>query len=295
MKYFSNRIYHLRLLNLNYLKSLILGLFLLPILAYTQDLGLVSKVSLTYKVGHYNFGETGHYQTEEITEFIRTSNNQFLRHFISIDKHFIKDSVLQQNNFSISDTLKNRTGPYFSIGDFKNLVDNLNKTKNNFQKEEIGPFLPKIKKAEILSQAKLNEQEFYFTDDETGKIDESGRELIKKIKSYDSLDRFLEEKKPDLEYVKVVVDVWKSLLITFYEKEDTIKFYLPFYDLLGQPFEKFKNKKDKTEKRFINIEVNKILSNLVPSHSLTQKAISIESLKEDYINWYIDRLSHRKP
>ena len=168
------------------------------------------------------------------------------------------------------------------------MLDNLNNSKDNFDKENILPFLSTISTQEVLAVAKKYGKDYWFIDDENGKVDEFGRERIKKIKNFYLLDTFLLKQKPSLEYEMFVTDAWNNLTISFYEQKDTTKYSFQFYTLLGQPFSKTINNEYSNRKRFINSEVNNLLTKILPSNSFTKKAIGYSALKEKYILWFID-------
>jgi hypothetical protein len=263
-------------------------LILLPFSAQAQDLTKVKRVSFKHTVGHYNFGDTGHYEKEEITEFVPISKNKFSRSAFIITKRYIANPETKENNLSISDTTTSKSDKYFAIAVFQSLVENLNRTKDNFKKENILPFLSTINKTEILSVAKNHDKDFWFIDDKNGKVDEVGKERIKKIKQFHFIDSFLIKQRPSLENEMVVIDAWNNLTISFCEQSDTTKYRFQFYELLGQPFSKTINNDFSHKKRFINSEVNNLLTKILPRNSFTEKAIRFDSLKDKYILWYID-------
>jgi hypothetical protein len=110
---------------------------------------------------------------------------------------------------------------------------------------------------------------------------------IKKIKRLYLIDTFLLLRKPSLEYEMVVMDAWNSLTISFCEQTDTIKYSFQFYELLGQPFSKTVNNDYSHRVRFVNSDVNGLLTKILPRNSLTAKAIGFDRLKEEYIAWFI--------
>ena len=199
-------------------------LILFPFASHGQDLTKVKKISFRYTVGHYNFGDTGRYEREEITEFVPVSKNSLLRSTYTITKRYVPNPETKENNLSVKDTISNKSDKSLSLSAFQDLLDNLNKTKDNFKKENLFPFLSTISKKEILSVAKKHDKSYWFFDDENGRVDKFGRERIKKIKRLYLIDSFLLLRKPSLEYEMVVMDAWNSLTISFCEQTDTIKY-----------------------------------------------------------------------
>ena len=262
-------------------------LILFPFASHGQDLTRVKKISFRYTVGHYNFGDTGRYEREEIAEFIPVSKNGLSRSTYTITKRYIPNPETKANNLSVKDTISNKSDKSFSFSVFQVLLSNLNETKDNFKKENLFQFLSTINKKQILSVAKKNDKSYCFIDDENGRVDKFGQERIKKIKHLYLIDSFLLLRKPSLEFETVVVDAWNSLTITLFEQIDTIKYSFQFYELLGQPFSKTINSDYTNRVRFINSDVNGLLTKILPHNSLTAKAIGFDRLKEEYILWFI--------
>lgn len=263
-------------------------LILFPFSTQAQDLTKVEKISFRYTIGHYNFGDTGRYEREELIEFIPESKTRFSRSSFAITKRYIPNTETKENNLSVRDTISYKSDKSFSQSTFQNLLDNLNKTKDNFKKENLVPFLSTITKKEILSITKKHDNDFWFTDDENGRLDKYGRERIKKIKQLYLIDSFLLLRKPSLEYEMVVMDAWNNLTISFFEQTDTVKYRFQFYELFGQPFSKTINNDYSHRTRFVNSDVNGLLTKVLPRNSLTAKAIGFERLKEEYIVWFIE-------
>jgi len=262
-------------------------LILFPFASHGQDLTKVKKISLRYTIGHYSFGDTGRYEREEITEFVPTSNNSLSRSYFTITKRYVQNPETKENNLSVKDTISNKSDKSFSLSTFQDLLDNLNTTKDNFAKANLLPFLSPISKKEILSVAKKHNIAFWFIDDENGRVDKLGRERIKKIKRFYLIDTFLLLRKPSLDYEMVVMDAWNSLTISFCEQTDTTKYNFQLYELLGQPYSKTINNSYRHRVRFVNSDVNGLLTKILPRSSLTVKAIGFDGLKEDYISWFI--------
>jgi hypothetical protein len=253
-----------------------------------QDLTQIKKVSLHYTIGHYNFGDTGRYEKEEIIEFAPVSKNRFLRRSYKITKRYITNPQTKENNLSVNDTILDKSDKFYSFETFQTLLDNLNNSKDNFGKENILPLLSSISTKEVLGVAKKYGKDYWFIDDENGKVDEFGKERIKKIKHFYLLDSFLLNEKPSLKYEMVVTDAWNNLTISFCEQNDTTNYRFQFYTLLGQPFSKTINNDYSHRTRFINSQVNNLLTKILPSNSFAEKAIGFEGLKKKYILWCID-------
>ncbi|MBK6381764.1 MAG: hypothetical protein IPF72_19725 [Chitinophagaceae bacterium] len=185
----------------------------------------------------------------------------------------MQNSETKENNLSVKDTILSKSDKSFSLSTFHDLLDNLNKTKDNFEKANLLPFLSPISKKEILSVAKKHHNEFWLIDGENGRVDKVGRERIKKIKRLYLLDTFLLMRKPSLEYEMVVLDAWNNLTISFCEQTDTTKYSFQFYELLGQPFSKTINNDYSHRVRFVNSDVNGLLTKFFHVTLLLQKPL----------------------
>ena len=268
------------------MKHLIILIFS-PFFVCSQDLNELKKISVVYTVGHYNFGDTGNYEKQEITNFSIDENSNFNRTLIHIKKRYVYNPITKLNDLTNNDTLKSSEVSLVKNSQISTLIESLNVSKDNFNTNKIASHISNIKTKEILEVATNYKMDFYFIDDESNKIDEVGRQYIRKIKSYDFLDSFIIKNKPSLEYEKVVIDNWNNLQLIFYSSTDTTRFVFQLYDLLGQPFRKTVNNKFNDSNRFINVEVNLNLFEILSKNSSTRKAISIDSLKKEYIIWYI--------
>ena len=265
-------------------------ILLAPFLAQGQDLGLTSKVIFHYNIGHYNFGEAGQYAKEEIIEFTATSKQIFaLSSYKLITKAYIQNPTTKQNNLSRNDTVINLIKNHRTLKhEMNQLSKELNRSNDDYSLANMLPFLKPLTKREILSTAKKYSMEYWFIDEETNKVDDVGKEIIKKIRRFDHLDTFLINQKPDRETELVVIDAWNRLKISFVQPRDTIEYTLRFSSLFGQPVYKKINKDIATETKIINLDINKIMLTVLPRNTLVYKSIDLNSLKESYIIWFTE-------
>lgn len=272
------------------MRNLLLLLLLVPFIVQGQDLGLTSKVIFDYNIGHYNFGKTGPYAKEEIIEFTFTAKQSFaLSSYKLITKAYIQDPITKENNFSNNDTIINSINSHRTLKDEINqLTKELNTINEDYSLANILPFLKPLTKKEVLSTARKFEMDFWFLDEETNKVDDVGKEIIKKIQKFDHLDTFLINQKANLETDSVVIDAWNYLKISFVQPKDTVEYHLRFTSIFGQPVYKIINKIIATETKVINVNINKVMLTLLPKNSLAYKSIDLNSLKESYIIWFIE-------
>lgn len=242
---------------------------------------------MRYNVGHYNFGDTGYYAKEEVIQFFPISKGIYARAYYLVTKRYVANQATGQNNLSINDTLKYSSSKNLSFDIFQELIDNLNSSKGNFEKEFLFPFLTNIKRKDIVSVAQKYKLDNWLLDEETGKIDKIYNPDFRNIKDYNLLDTFLLQKKPTLENETVIIDVWNNLTISFIGSSDTTNFTFRFYNFMGQPFTKTVNRNYSSSERLVNANANILLSRILPDKSLAKKATWADKIKEEYIIWYL--------
>ncbi len=269
------------------IRPLLLAMILLPCVVKGQNLAKVTQIDLRYNIGHYNFGDTGHYAKEEVIEFTPISKSKFVRTYYLVTKRWVANPVTGQNNLSINDTLKDNSTKTFSFDILQDLSNNLNSTKDNFEKETFFPYPKRIKRKEILLVAQKYKLDKWLLDEETGKIDKMYNPDFRKIMNYYLLDTFLSQSKPTLENEMVIIDAWNNLTISFMEHSDTTNFSFRFYNFMGQPFSKTINSDYSHRERFVNANANILLSKILPVKSLVRKVAWVDKIKEDYIVWYL--------
>ena len=278
------------------MRHLLLLLWAFPFVVQGQDLDLTTKVIFNYNIGHYNFGETGQYAKEEIIEFTITPKQPFaLSSYKFITKAYIQDLTTKENNFSKNDTITNSVKSHRALKDeIYRLTKELNTMNEDYTLANILPSLTPLTKKEVLSTARKLGTDYWFIDEGTNKVDDVGKEIIKKIQRFEHLDTFLSNHKPSLETDLVVTDAWNSLKISFVQPRDTVEYHLRFYSLFGQPVYRIANKDTSTETKVINLNINKVLVSILPKNSLAYKSVDLNSLKESYINWFMANKKWKK-
>ncbi len=56
------------------------------------------------------------------------------------------------------------------------------------------------------------------------------------------------------------------------------------------PVEWVSSKKGEYRKGTVNLEINTLIETMLPKSSLLRKQIGINSLAEEYIHWYLDKV-----
>ncbi|MGS0747802.1 hypothetical protein [Halpernia sp. GG3] len=251
------------------IKILFSTLIFLPMFLFSQNL------KINYKIGGYGFGEKGEYEREEIINIYPIKEN-FRLNYLQLKKSSVFNDVTGKNDRSETDTIeiKNQNLNKNHVGE---LFSELNQNKNNFNYKFISQNLDKkISKSLIIKTAKKCNIFYFIGDDDSDRIDEFGRKKIREIKKLKQFEKFIDSIKPNLEEFFVHTDTWNSARII----TQTKNYKLDFLNVLGQPI-------TERNERFINLNVNLALLNILPKNSLLRKKLSFESLYEDYIFWYL--------
>jgi hypothetical protein len=251
-------------------------------IAFGQFHDSISKITFHYDKGHYTFGSSGRYSISEILEYSKLNNLTFqVSNHIRLKRYY--DSAT--NSITV-DTIR-LSFSKMSILDSRaeKLFRELNISKDNFTADYVKPFLKAPTKKEVLQTANKYGLKWMLESEYSDREDR--RKLYKNIKQFLLLDTFLLMKKPNAEYDLVITDAWNGLSITCLSGTDTIEYRSQYFELFGQPVKKYVNKKYRESKKFINLEINNAIKELVPANSLIRKAVDLNQLKEEYITWFI--------
>ena len=253
-------------------------------LCFAQNADSVSKILIRYGTGYNSFGKRGIYSRYEVIELTKFNQDEFkASKYIKITGFDNGDSSkLKKDTTSI----KTMTLPAIAKSKIEKLITALNTTKDNFNAEFLMQFVSRPNPKEILKAARQIEKDYLFTDSNSEKEDR--RKWFREMNHFKDLNLFLNKNKPDPNFIYVVSDAWDFMELSFVSGKDTIRFGGQLFQLAGQPIEIFKRNSHLSEKRIVNLEVNMIITNLLPKNSLLRKAISLEALKEKYLEWYIE-------
>ncbi|MBS1500700.1 MAG: hypothetical protein JST32_01470 [Bacteroidetes bacterium] len=257
-------------------------------LSFGQIVDSVSKIVFRYAKGHNSWGERGVYDNGELIEISRLRGNTFvISKYLKISRYDKGDGTR-----SIADTVNINVKGYPTISQVKieKLLTALNTSKDNFNAEFVISCLSHPRKAEILEVARSLDQYKTFTDSDSEK--EERNKWFRDMRGFKRLGSFMNQNKPDPNDIAVTVDAWHFMRIYCISEHDTIKFDSQFFKLAGQPIQKFKRHSYDTDKGIVNLEVNTIITDLLPKQSLLRKSVSLESLKEEYLEWYIKNELH---
>ncbi|PIF29993.1 hypothetical protein CLU81_0379 [Flavobacterium sp. 9] len=240
---------------------------------------------IDYSVGHYNFGKTGEYEKKEIFKFTINDEDFVLTEFQSISNKYVYNPETLKNDRKVSDTILKFPNNKIAKEEFENLLKQLNQHEDNFNADFLSSkFSTRISEKEILKIAKKNEVKFLFIDDETGKIDDSGKEKIKEIQSLKNFEKYIEDVKPKTDTFMAFSDAWNFARLGY--ANSTLTDRMDFNSILGQPILKSDN-----ITQIINLNVNLILLKILPKESLLIKEVNFENIKDGYINWFIRNIN----
>ena len=238
---------------------------------------------MDYSKGHSSWGEKGVYSRRELFEITPINS-----HFFKISKHLqIRYTAGNDGKTFIQDTIKLVTTSYPNISSaiIDCLYKQVNTTKDNFNINFIKSQLIKPTKKQIINASIKSEKHYKFEDKEISVFDSE----ILKIKHFEKLDSFINLNKPDPKLIFVNTDAWNEFSIVFIHNIDSTRYKANFYKLLGQPFALISRKGNNFVQN-INLEINKTVAHILPNSSSLKKAIDINSLTEQYINWYLDKI-----
>lgn len=274
-------------------------LFLAVFLQYSlksQNFEKTEKIIFHYKIGHYNFLNSGNYGKEEIIEFTKNKNGELeANNYTQIENSYIFNNISNKNDLKKDDSLRIKTRIIFDKIFFNILINELNSTKSNIDEKEILALIKKPNEKEILFQAKKDDIEYYLIDEKTNRIDEFGKEKIKQIRKLYGFEDYLKSFKLNTDVFTITNDAWNNLEITFFEGNNKIQYQFNFLNLdrddhskiLGQPFSKITNSNASANKMFINFNVNRIIYDKLPYNSLIKTSLDFNNLKKNYIYWFL--------
>lgn len=265
------------------IKNILLLLFVLTTWDLMAQQSPPVKIIFSYYRGGNSWGVPGIYGRGENIEITAANSTNY-----KIAKHYkIVNYVAKDNVTYIKDTTYLKTTAYRRIS--KNsiylLFQQLNTNANNFAPAFIRPYLKNPTKSQILAVAHKIDKSYLFEDD-----DEEDNAKIRKIEKFDKLDSFINLNKPDVNLYFSVSDAWDGFNISFISPKDTIKFQGNFFKVLGQPVSRQPKNKSGAWVQVANIKINTISAEMLPPSSDLKKAIEVNSLTADYIEWYLKKV-----
>jgi hypothetical protein len=262
--------------------SFLFGFLFLNYSAGAQSKDSIFRVDIWYSNGHYDFKQNGVSSFEEFISLRKESGSFLTSKYYTVKKLAAKDkSVHTDTSFSFSDKRVAKET-------IEKLVINLNQDKNNAREHQVKKLVETITDEQIIAVAdefKLNWMfENKYSDDTERKT------LFRNIKSLKMFNAFYEHADPaykilDTNYIfanKII-----GIIITVYAAKDTVQYLGHTSSLILQPFCRVLDANTKKLRCLINIDINTMLSGILPSDSFFKKVLETE-LKKYYIKWSLD-------
>lgn len=276
------------------MKSLLLILlFSLSNLIYSQNTENISKIELLYTFGGSLWGKSGIYSRSEFIELTKIENGDFkfsrqikISEKVNSKRVFSKDSTeINTSNFKI-----------ISKNEIENLLKSLNTNEENFTEEFLKQNFLKPTKKEIFKIAKQNNFKNYFKNNYDEKSDTEKK--YSEIQDFKYFKEFLNKNKPNRDEYILTMDVWNNLSIITYSQQETKLYDFSLFYNCGQPINsslieinkttKAVNTLENTRTSIINLNANLIIQKIIPEDSKLWKEIDLNNIKRKYISWFLE-------
>jgi hypothetical protein len=267
-------------------KQLLIVLFLFAHqFVFGQSIDTVNVIIIDYSKGNYSFGRPGVYGKGEILELSRTQSGdfKFTRRFSTVASAGNDGKSLHTDSIRFS-TKSFPTVPKEKIYYW---LTQLNTDKQNFTPSFIEPRLAAPERKEIIHVAKKKDELWKLRGFDSDK--EDSRKKIEEIQSFKMLDSFLASQKATINHGAALTNAYNNLKITTIGGGDTTEYRCQFSESPGQPISRFRNRSHLTGSKIVNLEANTAAQEFLPKHSMIYRVLDINSIKEDYIDWYLDR------
>lgn len=273
-------------------KLLLITLFTISNLIYSQDTENISKIELFYMFGGSSWGKNGIYSRSEFFELTRLENGNF-----KISRHLNISEKVNENIFS-KDSTEIKTSAYkiISKDEIENLLKSLNTNEENFTQEFLKQNISKPTKKEIFKIAKNNNFKFYFKNNYDEKLDTEKK--YSEIQDFKYFEEFLNKNKPNKNEYLLTMDAWNNLSIVTYAKQESKLYDFSLFYNCGQPInsslieinktKKAVNTLENTRTSVINLNANLIIQKIIPENSKLWKEIDLNNIKRKYISWYLE-------
>ncbi|WDF45783.1 hypothetical protein PQ459_12845 [Chryseobacterium sp. KACC 21268] len=148
--------------------------FLILIFLTISYLVFSQNLIVHYKIGGYQFGESGEYEKEE-TVSVYPEKQNFRMDFIQLKRSWIYNELTKKNDSSKTDTLELKSIK-IRKSKIENLISELNKQRNNFNYDFIKQNIKlSISKKEIIRITNKKDLFYLIGDEKTKRSDEFDR------------------------------------------------------------------------------------------------------------------------
>ena len=209
------------------------------------------------------------------------------------------DSIVFKYNYSTSASIKNISETEvikiiwidnsYSISNKKidsslitNLWTELNTKRDNFTDDYFLSKKLNVKKSKIKKH--INFYNPILTIKNKKITQELKNQLIFDIKNLKSFSEFIAHEKPKRESLYGSLDHSKNISIIFFYDGKSLLFQFETFHNCGQPF--YLEKK-LIENKIVNLDVNQLIVDILPSKSKFRKEFNYNNIIDKYIDWYI--------
>lgn len=254
--------------------------------SFAQSIDSLTSIIISYGRNHSSWGRPGVYANSETIILKPTPKNDF-----KITRYFrVGASAGDDGKTFSNDTIELNTKSLETIPKIKIefWLTQLNTNKENFTSSFIKPQLKPPAKKEIFKAAKKYDLLWMLKGRDADKSDT--KKAIKEIQSFYKLDSFLIFKKPTIQDDMIHIDSYNGMRIFVVKNTDTTEYRCQFYQPLGQPINRYKNKDYSTNFKVFNLEANTSAQSFLPGNSIARKMLDVNNINELYIKWYLDNI-----
>lgn len=227
----------------------------------------------------YDYGKNkGIFSKKEYLVLIRISDNEYTfgENFQQTKSFDFK--TIKTNNFKFKN-LQFVDGEKVAM-----LFKELKTNKDNFNFQYIRPSLKRIKKSSI--KKIIEEKEIIWKTESKIVTNKQRKKVINEILKFSQFENFIEFEKPKKNAIYGLLDGSKNLKISFVKNNETFIYKAETFHKCGQPIEILDKNAD--DSKIINLEVNKLIENILPKKSMFRDEFNINNITEKYIRWYIE-------
>jgi hypothetical protein len=205
-----------------------------------------------------------------------------------IPKYYSVKKLTDRNKSVQTDTTFSFSGKLIAKETIEKLVINLNRDKNNANENKVKNMVGVITDRQILAVADEFKLNWMFENKYSDNTDR--KTLFKNIKSLKFFSTFYKGVNPALRILDtnfIFANKIIGIIITIYTSKDTVQYLGHTSSLILQPFCRVLDANPKKLKCIINLDINTLLSGILPSDSFFKKILETD-LRKYYIKWSLD-------
>jgi hypothetical protein len=219
---------------------------------------------------------------EEFTSLRKERGSYLISKYYSVKKLTARNKSVQ------TDTTFSFSGKLISKETIEKLVINLNRNKNNASENKVKNMVGTITDGQIIAVADEFKFNWMFENKYSDNTDR--KTLFKNIKSLKFFNTFYKGVNPAnriLDTNFIFANKIIGIIITIYTAKDTVQYLGHTSSLILQPFCQVLDANTKKLKCIINLDINTLLSEILPSDSYFKKILETD-LRKYYIKWSLD-------